>query len=40
MGVNKGAILLAKITSLVTQKELKFTLQDPYFFPWGTPVLL
>lgn len=29
MGVNKGAILLAKITSLVTQKALKFTLQDP-----------
>ena len=29
MGVNKGAVLLAKITSLVTQKALKFTLQDP-----------
>lgn len=29
MGVNEGAIVLAKITSLVTQKALKFTLQDP-----------
>ena len=37
MGVNRGAILLAKITSLVTQKELKFTLQDSYFFSLGYP---